>query len=285
MKKILVPTDFSDLSNHALQFAHDIALFSGSEIDLIHFIDLPLDSELLVSGDTQLVETSEETLYNIQLVKASQNKLKEQIAHLNGAVKVNTGLGSSGFQHGTQKYVKKYDIDLVIIGTTGEESVQEFFTGNHTEQLIEHLNIPVISLKERVQYNKVTDIALAIDLIGEKYPGTSLPMIKSVAECFDAKVHVVNIVSPGEIGMKKLHDQLNQFARDAKLSNYEISVVEYEDDMDGLLYFAEKIDAGLIALISDARPGIFRFFQDSFATEVTKKSDIPVMVLNKRNLK
>lgn len=285
MKKILVPTDFSELSSHALNFAYDIAKFSGAQIELIHFIDLPLDAELLVSGDTQLVETSEDTLYNLQLVRANNEKLKKSIEHLGNEVKIHTGLGSSGFLRGTQKYAKKFECDLVIIATTGEESAQEFFSGNHTEQLIEHLNIPVISLKEHVEFDSLTDITLAIDLLGEKYPGASLPMIKAVAESFDAKVHVVNVVKPGEASLKKIHDGLDEFAQAAKLSNYEISVVEYKDDMEGLLYYAEKIDAGLIAIISDARSGIFRFFQDSFATELTKKSDIPVMVLNKRNLK
>ncbi len=285
MKKILIPTDFTDLAMNALKFAVDIAKNNGAQVDLIHFMDTPLDAELIVSGDTQL-DDSMDSVYNIQLAQANQRKLRGIVDGLSDTgVKFHYGLGSSGFMHGTQKYVERQDVDLVIIGTTGEESVQEFFTGNHTEQLIENLNIPVISLKEEVNYDSVTDIVLGVDIAGEKYPGTSLPMIKSVAECFDAKVHLVTITKPGEAGMKSVQQSVERFAKEAKFTNYAVSVVEYEDDLDGLLYFAEKIGAGLIAIISDARKGVFRFFQESFATELTKESDLPVMVLNKRNLK
>ena len=286
MKKILVPTDFTKLSENALDFAIDLAKATGAQIDLVHFVDIPVEEVTFVTGDSHGEGTTKETLYDIQLMRANKKKLEAQAAsRAENNVKIHMELAGSGFLHGSQKYIEKYGGDLVIVGTTGEESVQEFFTGNHTEQLIQHLGVPVISMKEKVDYEHLTDIVLGIDLVGEKYPSSAMPLIKSVAESFGAKIHLVNIVKPGEMGLKSLQVGLENFAKDAGFTNYAVSVVEYKNDLDGLLYFAEKIGSGLIAIVSDARPGVFRFFQDSFATEITKLSDLPVMVLNKRNLR
>lgn len=43
MKKILVPTDFSEQSQNALKVSAQIARKYNSEIHLLHLLDLPLD--------------------------------------------------------------------------------------------------------------------------------------------------------------------------------------------------------------------------------------------------
>ncbi len=57
-------------------------------------------------------------------------------------------------------------------------------------------------------------------------------------------------------------------------------VLKHENDLEGLLLFADQIEAGLVAVISDGKPNIFRFFKESFATTVVKATDLPVLVFN-----
>src|SRR6185436_20980403 len=49
MKKIIVPTDFSEQAAHALKLAVDIAMQSGGEILLSHVVDLPMLQDPMVT--------------------------------------------------------------------------------------------------------------------------------------------------------------------------------------------------------------------------------------------
>jgi nucleotide-binding universal stress UspA family protein len=42
IKKILVPTDFSEQAENALRVAADLARKHGSEINLLHMLELPM---------------------------------------------------------------------------------------------------------------------------------------------------------------------------------------------------------------------------------------------------
>ena len=63
-----------------------------------------------------------------------------------------------------------------------------------------------------------------------------------------------------------------------------VDVIEDRNPNEALLDYAEGTDAGLIIVLSEAKGGLYRFFNHSFASKLTKKSSIPVMTINKRNL-
>ncbi|MBQ0787026.1 MAG: universal stress protein, partial [Oceanihabitans sp.] len=52
MKKILVPTDFSDQANYALEVAAQLARKNNGEIYLLHMLDLPLNQIPELGGET-----------------------------------------------------------------------------------------------------------------------------------------------------------------------------------------------------------------------------------------
>lgn len=284
MKNILVPTDFSKLSRHALEFAVKIAEPLKADVTLIHLEEVPLgDLSLHLSGDaSQGTNISQDSLYNAQLFRANKQKLtalKEEFDSKKVHVK---GMQyGGGFLKGIEHYIEQHGADLVIIGTTGEESIQEFFSGNHTEQLIEHLKIPVLSLQDQ-QYHKVDDIVLGLDLQDEQYTKKAFEMVKLISEALDARLHIVNIAKkePEEL----LMEQLNKIAKIVGLSNYVVDVIEDKNESVALMEYAEGTDAGLIVALSEAKSGLYRFFQHSFATRLTKYSSIPVLTINKAHM-
>ncbi len=57
------------------------------------------------------------------------------------------------------------DIDLVVMGTSGEENAAEAFTGNHTEQVIKISKCPVLSVRDGFQIKDFNKIVLAVNVI------------------------------------------------------------------------------------------------------------------------
>ncbi|WP_420575209.1 universal stress protein [Ekhidna sp.] len=278
MKKIIVPTDFSKLSGYALDFAVKLANPLDAEIVVLHLEEVPLgDLSLNLSGEAGGSQISTDSLYIAQLFRANKQKLEAlRVEYSNENVSVHQAGG--GFLKGIEHYVENHGADLVVIGTTGQESIHEFFSGNHTEQLIEHLSVPVISLQDK-QFHKIEDIVLGLDIEDEVYTKKIFEHVKMITEALDARLHIVDITKSSKD--EELLSRLNKIAKIAGLSNYMVDVIEDKHASAALLNYAQGADASLIITLSEARSGFQRFLQHSFSTRLTKKSSIPVMTINK----
>lgn len=283
MKKILVPTDFSKLSGHALDFAIKLAKPLKASVELLHLEEVPLgDLSLHLSGEASGGAFSGDSLFNAQLFRANGAKLRALATEYStDKLQVTGRQYGGGFLKGIQHYIEQHGADMVVIGTTGEQSIQEFFSGNHTEQLIEHLRIPVLSLQDQ-QYHPIEDIVLGLDLEDETYTKKALNKVKEITDALKSTLHIVNVT-------RSYHDEkqiqlLNKMGKIAGLKNFMVDVIEDKNSCEALLEYANGTDAGLIITLSEAKSGLNRFFQHSFATRLTKKSTIPVLTINKGNI-
>ena len=74
MKKILVPTDFSEESYHAINFAKEFAQKIGAQIDLLHVMEVPYSSYSIVADVKAGIDM--ETIFQSQLIRVSMKKLE-----------------------------------------------------------------------------------------------------------------------------------------------------------------------------------------------------------------
>ncbi|WP_425391169.1 universal stress protein [Ekhidna sp.] len=283
MKNILVPTDFSNLSEYALEFAIRLAEPLDARVTVIHCEELPLgDMSLHLSGEASGSAISDDSLFNAQLFRANKRKLKALEQDFStDKVLVYTQQYGGGFLKGITHYVEQHPVDLVVIGTSGQESIQEFFSGNHTEQLIDNLAVPVLSLQDQ-QFHPIEDIVLGLDMEDETYTQKAFIKVKNICEALGSTLHIIDITrSKDDEEMMQL---LNKVAKIVGLSNYMVDVIEDRNPCEALLDYAEGTNAGLIVVLSKAKGGLSRFINHSFATKLTKKSAIPVLTINKRHV-
>lgn len=282
MKKILVPTDYSPLSLNALDFALDLAKASGAQVELVYFMETPIEA---ATFEEQLGAEYISDFFDSAAIRGHSNKLKDIAKSKSSSAKISTSVGGSGVLSGSEKFVKQHQIDLIVIGADDHMESKGEFDGDVAEKLMEYLALPVISMREHVDYVSLTDIVLGINLDAEKYPKKSVPLVKTVAESFGAKIHLTNIVpSLAKADPSEKEEGLKLFAKEADFKNYDVKAIEGKNEMEGLLLYADQIGAGLIATISDAKPGLMKFFRDSWATDMVKATDMPVLVLNKSKL-
>jgi nucleotide-binding universal stress UspA family protein len=284
MKRILVPTDYSDLSINSLDFAIDLAKDTEAEVDLVFFMKTPIEAatfrEQLGDGDEAKAE-----FFDSERIREHERKLNEIVEPKKSeGVPLNVAVGGSGVVSGSDKYVRAHSVDLIVIGADEEEKTKGDFPISVSQELTQHVKIPVISLTEHVDYADMTRVVLALDVLDEKYTLKAIPIISAISDSFGAKFYLLNLLKSGETKKAEVEAKLDAFAKAAEISEYEVAAVEHMDELQGIMSYSAEIGAGLIATISDGRPGIFRFFKDSFATEIVKATDIPVMVLNKKNL-
>jgi nucleotide-binding universal stress UspA family protein len=191
MKNILVPTDLTEIADNGLKLAVKIAQRADARIFLINFVEAPPSSNFSVTGDVTQSGGDAANIYTIELLKKNRERLAAIASdYASDGLNIEVNVVDADFKEGVLREVKEKNIDLIVMGTTGTHNFPEYFTGNHTEQLIEHLPCPVISVKEDYIDGQLDRIVVAIDLFHE-YGQKDFDHIFDLAKFFEAKVHVV----------------------------------------------------------------------------------------------
>lgn len=282
MNRILVPSDLSEISENALRFACEIAAKAGAEVYLVNFLDHPFDESFTATGDVQAKYDDEETIFTIELIRRNTRLLEEMAQKYGDQCTLLYQVYNEDLADGVDNYVKKKNIDLVIMGTTGEENAREFFTGNHTEKVINNASCPVISLREHQTAKNLNTIVLGVELEEDDKDNfrNATIYLKDIVQALDATLHLVHVSKPGSSDKDEEDALLRKFADKFGLENYTTSVQHANDVEKGLMYYAHSVNAGIVAVMTHAEGGFFRIFTTSLSEELSKDSDTPVLTIN-----
>ncbi len=282
MNRILVPTDLSEISENALRYACAIADKTSSEIYLVNFIRHPFDESFSATGDVRAKYDDEETIFTIELIRRNTRLLEEAANKYGSGRTIYYQVFNEDLVDGVDNYIRKKNIDLIVMGTSGEENVSEFFTGNHTEQVIINASCPVLSLHEDQNPDHLDTLVLGLELEEDDKDNfrNATRYLKDFAEAIGTHVHLVHVSNKGAADKEEKEAMLKQFADRFNLQNATIAVTEANDVEKGIMYYAHKVNAGIIAVLTHAEGGFFRIFRSSISEELSKDSDTPVLTVN-----
>ncbi len=143
LKRILVPTDFSEHSEQAAHYAAELAKRFGAEIHCIHVVDIPAD--MLGTSAYYMTGPSEQFLDQI---REESKKNLETFAQKNfeGAAVQTTFLEGSPFVQ-ISRYAQEQKIDLVVIATHGRTGLKHVLFGSVAEKVVRKAPCPVLVVK------------------------------------------------------------------------------------------------------------------------------------------
>jgi nucleotide-binding universal stress UspA family protein len=166
MKKLLVPTDLTPIAELGLKLAVQIAKRSEAVISLVNFTRHPIGRSFSAMGDIKLKDDEESTLYMLQLLQANKAKLENLVKKYSTAgVAMEYSIVDDEFKNGIDEYLQQEQIDMVVMGTSGEENATEVFTGNHTEQVIKISSCPVLSVRDGFIIENFVNMVVAVNVI------------------------------------------------------------------------------------------------------------------------
>ncbi len=277
MKKILVPTDFSEHSEYALKVAAQIARENDGEIFLLHMLELPaLASDGI--GESNAVGSSSdlpEVMFFMQKTRERFEEILEQ-PYLQGITIVEAIQFERAFD-GIISHSKKHGIDLVVMGSHGASGFHEMFIGSNTEKVVRTSDVPVLVIKKEEGEFNPQKFVFASDFSDE----IKKPFAKVVdfANMFKIHLHLVFINTPNDFksthaAEKKMHD----FATKFEITNGYTSHVYNDVNVEkGILHFANSVNADLIGMCTHGRQGLAHFFNGSISEDLVNHSVRPVV--------
>jgi nucleotide-binding universal stress UspA family protein len=278
MKKILVPTDFSKPAQIAVEVARDIAKKSGAELILLHVIEEATGGSFNVEGQVNLEGSMEERMFTLELIKKAKKQMENLVNNsMFIGVRVKSELKIGTPFHGMRTIITDKKVDLVVMGTAGHTKVEEMIIGTNTEKVVRHSKCPVLTVHKKPSKGEVKNIVYATALSKDEVPFANV--VKQMQGLYeDSVVHLVRINTPGnfqrDIVVKKY---MEDFAKKQMLKNYTINIFNDLTEEDGIIYFADSIDADLIAMATHGRTGFAHVLAGSIAEDVVSHSKRPVL--------
>ena len=270
MKRILVPTDFSDYAENALKAAAIMAKKNKCEIFLLHLLELPNQmSDVMKSGGS-----IPEALLLVKKANETLQKIKEQ-TFLKG-VSVKTFVQFERAFDGILSFNKKNKIDLIVMGSHGTSGIEEILIGSNTEKVVRLSEIPVLVIKKDVGKLPFKNIVFASDFSAEiKKPFKK--MIEFV-EIFDANLFLVMICTPNSFKTTTTAEKtMKEFIKNYNIKNYSLHIFNDANIENGITNFSKTIDADLIGLCTHGRTGLAHFFNGSITEDLVNHNTKPVI--------
>lgn len=269
MKRLLVPTDFSEQAENALKVAVEIAKKRNSEIYLLHSIELPV--HLATGGSSGGLP---ESLFYMKLAEKRFNDFRE-MPFLEG-VNLHEIVGRSEIFEDINKTCEKHKIDLIVMGSTGASGFKEMFVGSNTEKVVRTSNTPVLVIKNNHLDFNISDFVFATDF-SEKFEN-AFKRAKVFAEDIGAKIHLLYVNTPANFKTSAdIHSMMENFISGMDLKNYTLNVYNDTSVEKGILNFSNFINAELIGMATHGRKGISHFLNGSISEDMVNRIDMPII--------
>jgi nucleotide-binding universal stress UspA family protein len=277
MKTILIPTDFSKVAQIATKVALGIAQKASARLVLLHIIERPNSVSFNIEGQVEELDNWEEKLYTMKLIEKAKKEMAAMVEEGKSVgVKVKTELRLGNPFHGMREVITDHDVDLVVMGTSGHSRLEEMIIGSNTEKVIRHAACPVLTVQAKPGKTEFKNIVYATSMSDEELEFASV--VKNTQDMYNSTIHVVRINTPENFQSDSVVKKgMDAFVKKLKLKNYTLNVFNDYSPEEGIIHFADSIDADLVAMSTHGRTGFAHVLVGSIAEDVANHSKRPVL--------
>lgn len=279
MKKILVPTDFSDNATKAIDYAVVLAGKANAEIILLNVftnVDTAFSNRKIIINE-----------YNKSLAENLMVQLKELqdiITVNNSTIKLTNKLYKGEIQDSILQCAADENADLIIMGTQGASGLKKILIGSTTAGIIGNTTVPVLVIPREAKWNRLDNILFATRQL-EVNDKIFIPILK-LAQLDAAQVHIVVFTNTDdtEIGDYIEHGRLlNTYRKtlpvrykEIKFKTEQLVGKEFDDIIDQ--YISDnKID--MMVMTTHKRSFWESVFNRSMTKEMSYHINIPLLAI------
>jgi nucleotide-binding universal stress UspA family protein len=268
VKNILLPTDFSDVSLNAIQYAMHMFAHEDVEFTLLHAFQVPYSTEgsVIFSHDS----LKEEAMAELNRVKDTMQKMDSS-----ATIKRKVLMGS--LSNVLARLVKNDAIDLIIMGTRGASGMREVFFGSNTADVIRMIDCPTLAIPEGALLKDLKRMMLAVDY-GELDLKVLAPMVE-LARKNGSEIMVLNIILETQEPNPNLEQEKASLA--AHLDGLDVTFhtivnSKITEDIDA---FSQKEQVDMVITIPRHKGFLNALFHKSVSRKLALHGKIPLLAI------
>lgn len=275
VNRILIPTDFSDTANLALEHAVRMAQLLDSEIILLHVVST-------FAFRVNLPEVDIDESQNTRLsgaIGARLAQIAEEIKSTHG-VKVNTMISYGRIREEVVRIADETDADMIILGTHGVSGIREFFMGSNAFRIVSEASCPVLSVQQSAQQFGFKNIVVPID--NSFHSREKLSLAVKMAATYNSNIHICGLRSHDhddeEINAKfrMKMKQVEDFLKERQVE-FTASTVFCSNIARATMDYAAEKNADLIIIMNEQEINTTGFFMGPYAQQIVNHSNIPIL--------
>ena len=249
MRKILVPTDFSENAMNAIRYAVELFKYERSDFYIIHaYADEVYDHNTLVSRE--LFDELKETVH-----KNSDKELAKILEEINRISPNPRHVYKTMSLFGTlideaNDLVDKENIDVLIMGTRGKTDDRKLTFGSNTLQVLKYVKCPVLAIPSGYSYNQPKRILFPTDYL-LPFKRRELKLLSTLTQSFRSTINFLYISKYEKLSIRQEDNKafleeslpeatLNFYTEEADDLTLAINRSIEENEIDFLVHYASS---------------------------------------------
>ena len=276
MRKVVLPTDFSESAWNALHYAMELFKYDITEWYLMHaFAD-----EVYENNAINVRAKFDELKAQVQAVTEKQleewaDKIKHVAANPKHSVKTIAAFGS--LVDAVNDLVEDENIDLVVMGTQGATGKKELTFGTQTLQVIKYVKCPVLAIPNKFHEMQPTRVLFPTDYL-VPYKRRELKLLSTLAKNFTTKITLLYVSKFDKRSFRQ--EDNKQFLVSCLEENQCEEIQLKEDDVTWAIHdFMEKTPVDFLVMVNSRHSYLEHVLHTSKIEKMSLGSQIPFLVL------
>ncbi len=266
MKNLLLPTDFSECADYALEAAAQLALRFGARLHLFHLMDVP----------EEWAQPEEED----RALRAVKEKLSERRERY---PEVNTDshyVVKGSLPERIKAFASDHGIDLIVMGSYGISGKSEYFIGSNTQRVIRMVNCSTLIVKNppgELEFRKVVFASSFNENEKEAFRHFKDFVKHFLPEIHLVAIHTSSFFDPPYTVTKEAMEDFKTLSNPFTCTTHIFKDFTVER---GIRRFSEDLGAQLIGISNHQRHPLRRMLIGSKVEALINHADVPVLTID-----
>jgi len=275
--KILILTDFSELSRIAINYGLKMSAKLEAEYTILNVVRLdgvPKSHLKMKQIERSLVKIAEEEGAKLVDECVSQMKVKAKVEFK--AIKSHTVADT------VRRYTESNKINLVIMGSRGASKLKKAVLGGTTVSVIDVCDAPVLAIPEKAEFTNFKNVVYASDL---KNVQKELDTIIPFARIFDSTIYMVHVVEAIDKSVEAKREDVKRVVEKANYDKIKLELIIDDDIPVAIDNYIKDKKGDLLTTFTHE----LNLFEKIFARSVTRKlayqGNIPLLAFKRKSVR
>lgn len=276
MRKVVIPTDFSENAFNALKFAAELFKYEKSRFYLLHaYADEVYNTQSVL---TQEFLEEYKTITRKKVVEELENT-KRQILELfpNPRHDFETVASFGLLVDEVNDLVERENADIIVTATRGKTNDRKMTFGSNTLQIVKYVQCPVLSIPGSYTYSDPKKILFPSNFM-LPYQRRELKLVGDMARAFCSEIDLLYV---SKFPLDSFRQKDNKAAIEEQLYGLKIKFHQEEimEKTKAIAKFIEQEQIDLLILVNSRHSYLENVLYHSTLDEIGLHPKIPFLVL------
>ncbi len=278
MKRILLPTDFSENAYNAIAYALQLFNNESCNFIIVHSFENQV-SNLTSRVDIGKTEAVVDELYNTNESKCDAVKHAIIRDYPNNKHTYNTIATSLSLARAINRLVVKENIDFVVMGSKGATGAASVFLGSNTLRMIKKVKkAPLLIVPQGLDFTPIKKVAFTTGFKRAHVAEELQPLI-TIGEGQNANVEIVHIQEKEKM-TERQYEHLHQLFDMLKSLKPEL---HWLDDTtgkyDAVTSYLNKENVDMLVMVYYNHNFFISLFREAVVKNIAEHSTVPFLIL------